>query len=765
MLDYSENFMNVVAMARKLAQVTGGLLATEHLLFGLSAVEGSFSQKVLKGWGINKSDFSAFFDEKPYSEKVAISKRAEKGIDFAGEIAEKFNAPKISTEHLLFGLLDETDCIAVKFLHSRTGLDSESLQRKLYDIIINNAGYYPEKVVASNNYSDAESKLNDFRAEHMTGNIESAPAELESLGEDLTKKAAEGRLDEVIGRDKEIERVIQILCRRTKNNAVLIGEPGVGKTAVIEGLAQAIADNKVPELLQGKTLFSLDLASLLAGTKYRGDLEERVKNTLSVIKQKGDVILFIDEIHTMLKAGASEGGLDVSNILKPMLARGELQTIGATTLDEYRKEFCKDPALERRFQPVRVDEPTVSETIEMLHRLKDKYEMHHSVAIKDDAISAAAVYSQRYIRDRFLPDKAIDLIDEACSKKKIDSRGGALYIDESDIAEIITEWTGIPASRISEDEIERLKNLEESLSEKVIGQGNACDVIAKAIKRSRAGLKDPNRPIGSFIFMGPTGVGKTELAKALAKELFGDENMMIRIDMSEYMSKDSVSRLIGAAPGLVGFEEGGQLTEKIRRKPYSVVLFDEIEKGHPDIYNLLLQILEDGILTDSQGSKVSFKDAVIIMTSNIGAKESEEEHTSFGFGASSEEEVSKKDLYTKALKDFMRPEVINRIDEIVVFDKLSKDNLREVAMKMLEKLDERVQEQGLEFGLTRAAKDYIIECGYDPDFGARPLRRTIQHLVEDKLSEAIINGEFIPGDKIKIDFNGTKLTFEKFLEE
>lgn len=763
MLDYSINFKKVVAISRRLAQFTGGMVATEHLLYGLLAADGSFSQKVLTGWGITSDDFAPLFNENPVTGPITISRRAEKGIELAEEIAGKFNAPEISTEHLLFGLLDETDCEAVKILHNKTGLNSEALQRKLYDIIINNAGYYPEKVVASHNCSDAQGKINDFNSSYQPDTGESSAPELDTLGEDLTKKALEGRLDEVIGREKEIERVIQILCRRTKNNAVLIGEPGVGKTAVIEGLAQAIAENKVPELLKGKTLFSLDLASLLAGTKYRGDLEERVKNTLAVIKQKGDVILFIDEIHTMLKAGASEGGLDVSNILKPMLARGELQTIGATTLDEYRKEFCKDPALERRFQPVKVEEPSVSETIEMLHRLKEKYEMHHAVSIMEDAISAAVVYSKRYIRDRFLPDKAIDLIDEACSKKKIESRGGALYIDESDIAEIITEWTGIPASKISEDEIERLKNLETSLSDKVIGQDNACDVIAKAIKRSRAGLKDPNRPIGSFIFMGPTGVGKTELAKALAKELFGDENMMIRIDMSEYMTKESVSRLIGAAPGLVGFEEGGQLTEKIRRKPYSVVLFDEIEKGHPDIYNLLLQILEDGILTDSQGSKVSFKDSVIIMTSNIGAKESEE-HILLGFGAESEE-VSKKDSYLKALKDFMRPEVINRIDEIVVFEKLSKDNLKDIAMKMLEKLDERVQEQGLEFGLTRVAKDYIIECGFDPDFGARPLRRTIQHLIEDKLSEAIINGEFVPGDKIKIDFNGTKLTFEKFTEE
>jgi len=760
MIEYSLNFKKVINVAKNLASVTGGMVATEHLLFALTAVDSSFSKDVLNSWGIHKQDFAAFFEEKESTSNIAVSNNASKSIELAEEIANKFHAPQVGSEHLLFALLDEVDCVAVKLLFSRTGLNSEALQRKLYDLIIKNGGYYSNKVVANN--VSLNKKLEDFKESREDDKKEEI--DLSTLGDDLTKKARDGKVDEVIGRDKEIERLIQILCRRTKNNAVLIGEPGVGKTAIVEGLSKAIVDDKVPDDLKNKTIFSLDLASLLAGTKYRGDLEERLKNALSVIKQNGEMILFIDEIHTMLKAGASEGGLDVSNILKPMLARGELQTIGATTLEEYRKEFAKDAALERRFQPVKVEEPSISDTIEMLNKLKESYESHHMVKILDSAISAAVIYSTRYIRDRFLPDKAIDLIDEACSKKKIESCGGSLSINDEDIATIITDWTGIPANKISEDEIERLKSLDGNLKNKVIGQDEACEIVSKAIKRSRAGLKDPNRPIGSFVFLGPTGVGKTELAKALCKELFGDENLMIRIDMSEYMEKDSISRLIGAAPGLVGFEEGGQLTEKIRRKPYSVVLFDEIEKGHPDIYNLLLQILEDGRLTDSQGNTVSFKDSVIIMTSNVGVKEAEEEKSSFGFGSSDQtENQDNKDTFIKALKEYMRPEVFNRIDETIVFKKLSKENLEKIAMIMLEKLDSRIQEQGLEFGLTRAAKEFIIDCGYDPDFGARPLRRTIEHLIEDKLSEEIINGNFVPGDKIKIDFNGTKLTFEKFL--
>ncbi len=637
----------------------------------------------------------------------------------------------------------------------------------------------------------------------------------------MTQKARDGKLDPVIGRGKETERVIQVLCRRTKNNPVLIGEPGVGKSAVIDGLAQRIVAGDVPDALRGKIVFSLDLTSLVAGTRYRGDFEERLKATLNGIKQRGNVLLFIDEIHTILKAGSSEGGLDIANILKPMLARGELQTIGATTLEEYRKQFEQDSALERRFQPVLVEEPSVSDTIEILQGLKPKYEAHHGVTITDEAISSAAILSDRYVADRFLPDKAIDLIDEAASRKKIFSfttpgeirdlenkikqaeldlseakrrenyelcgkykalrddyieqkekaeiewkekcKNTDLSIGEDEIAEVVGNWTGIPVRRITEGESEKLVNLEKTLQSKVIGQDEACSAVAKAVKRARAGLKDPKRPIGSFIFLGPTGVGKTELAKALASALFGDEDLLIRVDMSEYMEKDSVSRLIGSAPGLVGFEEGGQLTEKVRRKPYSVVLFDEIEKGHPDIFNILLQILEDGILTDSHGRTVSFKNTVVILTSNIGAKEASAPQRTLGFASEKAVENESERLrqsHVQALKGAMKPEIINRIDEIVVFKKLDKASLLKIADLMFASLEKRLESKDISVTITQSAKDYIVSEGYDAEYGARPLRRTLQRLVEDKLSEKLIRAEISSGDKVKIDFDGNNLVFE-----
>ena len=645
--------------------------------------------------------------------------------------------------------------------------------------------------------------------------------DLSKFGTDLTQKARDGKLDPVIGRGKETERVIQVLCRRTKNNPVLIGEPGVGKSAVIDGLAQRIAAGDVPDALRGKIVFSLDLTSLVAGTRYRGDFEERLKATLNGIKQRGNVLLFIDEIHTILKAGSSEGGLDIANILKPMLARGELQTIGATTLEEYRKQFEQDSALERRFQPVLVEEPSVSDTIEILQGLKPKYEAHHGVTITDEAISSAAILSDRYVADRFLPDKAIDLIDEAASRKKIFSfttpgeirdlenkikqaeldlseakrrenyelcgkykalrddyieqkekaeiewkekcKNTDLSIGEDEIAEVVGNWTGIPVRRITEGESEKLVNLEKTLQSKVIGQDEACSAVAKAVKRARAGLKDPKRPIGSFIFLGPTGVGKTELAKALASALFGDEDLLIRVDMSEYMEKDSVSRLIGSAPGLVGFEEGGQLTEKVRRKPYSVVLFDEIEKGHPDIFNILLQILEDGILTDSHGRTVSFKNTVVILTSNIGAKEASAPQRTLGFAsekAVENESERVRQSHIQALKGAMKPEIINRIDEIVVFKKLDKASLLKIADLMFASLEKRLESKDISVTITQSAKDYIVSEGYDAEYGARPLRRTLQRLVEDKLSEKLIRAEISSGDKVKIDFDGNNLVFE-----
>lgn len=602
---------------------------------------------------------------------------------------------------------------------------------------------------------------------------------------------------------------------------MLIGEPGVGKSAVIDGLAQRIVAGDVPDALRGKIVFSLDLTSLVAGTRYRGDFEERLKATLNGIKQRGNVLLFIDEIHTILKAGSSEGGLDIANILKPMLARGELQTIGATTLEEYRKQFEQDSALERRFQPVLVEEPSVSDTIEILQGLKPKYEAHHGVTITDEAISSAAILSDRYVADRFLPDKAIDLIDEAASRKKIFSfttpgeirdlenkikqaeldlseakrrenyelcgkykalrddyieqkekaeiewkekcKNTDLSIGEDEIAEVVGNWTGIPVRRITEGESEKLVNLEKTLQSKVIGQDEACSAVAKAVKRARAGLKDPKRPIGSFIFLGPTGVGKTELAKALASALFGDEDLLIRVDMSEYMEKDSVSRLIGSAPGLVGFEEGGQLTEKVRRKPYSVVLFDEIEKGHPDIFNILLQILEDGILTDSHGRTVSFKNTVVILTSNIGAKEVSAPQRTLGFAsekAVENESERVRQSHVQALKGAMKPEIINRIDEIVVFKKLDKASLLKIADLMFASLEKRLESKDISVTITQSAKDYIVSEGYDAEYGARPLRRTLQRLVEDKLSEKLIRAEISSGDKVKIDFDGNNLVFE-----
>ncbi|MBQ3754708.1 MAG: ATP-dependent Clp protease ATP-binding subunit, partial [Clostridia bacterium] len=603
------------------------------------------------------------------------------------------------------------------------------------------------------------------------------------------------------------------------NNPVLIGEPGVGKSAVVDGLAQAIVNGEVPDALRGKTVFSLDLTSLVAGTRYRGDFEERLKATLNGIKQNGNIILFIDEIHTILKAGSSEGGLDVANILKPMLARGELQTIGATTIDEFRKQFEKDPALERRFQQILVEEPSVNDTIEILQGLKPKYEAHHGVEITDEAISSAAILSDRYITDRFLPDKAIDLIDEAASRKKIfnfttpqeirdleakikqteldlsealrkkdykkcdayqtslnalneameraeviwrEKRANVtLSIGEDEVAEVVGNWTGIPVKKITEGESEKLAHLDEILRSRVIGQDDACSAVARAVKRARAGLKDPKRPIGSFIFLGPTGVGKTELAKALASALFGDEDLLIRLDMSEYMQKENVSRLIGSAPGLVGFEEGGQLTEKVRRKPYSVVLFDEIEKGHPDIYNILLQILEDGRLTDCHGRVVSFKNTVVIMTSNIGAKEASEPRHTLGF--SGESEVVKdttRERHIEALKENMKPEIVNRIDEIVVFKKLEQASLVKIADLMFKALAKRLDERDISAKFTQNAKDYIVGVGYDAEYGARPLRRTINRLVEDKLSEKIIAGEILPSDSVTVDFQGNELVFK-----
>lgn len=850
MITYSDNARLVLQRANELAVRTGGLVCTEHILFGLLDVDGSAAQRLLNGCGVYEEDVIPVFSPMPTRPVVEMSARASRAVQNAKEVAARLGSQVVGTEHILYTILDETSSVASNVLRAK-GVDPEYLQRLTYNAIVSSGGGRATMCLANGNEESIRDVLSgyvsDFFGEseqntHKNGGAAFENSEkiaknndnyyensrkneddfdLSKFGTDLTQKARDGKLDPVIGRGKETERVIQVLCRRTKNNPVLIGEPGVGKSAVIDGLAQRIAAGDVPDALRGKIVFSLDLTSLVAGTRYRGDFEERLKATLNGIKQRGNVLLFIDEIHTILKAGSSEGGLDLANILKPMLARGELQTIGATTLEEYRKQFEQDSALERRFQPVLVEEPSVSDTIEILQGLKPKYEAHHGVTITDEAISSAAILSDRYVADRFLPDKAIDLIDEAASRKKIFSfttpgeirdlenkikqaeldlseakrrenyelcgkykalrddyieqkekaeiewkekcKNTDLSIGEDEIAEVVGNWTGIPVRRITEGESEKLVNLEKTLQSKVIGQDEACSAVAKAVKRARAGLKDPKRPIGSFIFLGPTGVGKTELAKALASALFGDEDLLIRVDMSEYMEKDSVSRLIGSAPGLVGFEEGGQLTEKVRRKPYSVVLFDEIEKGHPDIFNILLQILEDGILTDSHGRTVSFKNTVVILTSNIGAKEASAPQRTLGFAsekAVENESERVRQSHVQALKGAMKPEIINRIDEIVVFKKLDKASLLKIADLMFASLEKRLESKDISVTITQSAKDYIVSEGYDAEYGARPLRRTLQRLVEDKLSEKLIRAEISSGDKVKIDFDGNNLVFE-----
>lgn len=850
MITYSDNARLVLQRANELAVRTGGLVCTEHILFGLLDVDGSAAQRLLNGCGVYEEDVIPVFSPMPTRPVVEMSARASRAVQNAKEVAARLGSQVVGTEHILYTILDETSSVASNVLRAK-GVDPEYLQRLTYNAIVSSGGGRATMCLANGNEESIRDVLSGYvsdffgESEQNTHKNGGAPFEngekiaknndnyyensrkneddfdLSKFGTDLTQKARDGKLDPVIGRGKETERVIQVLCRRTKNNPVLIGEPGVGKSAVIDGLAQRIVAGDVPDALRGKIVFSLDLTSLVAGTRYRGDFEERLKATLNGIKQRGNVLLFIDEIHTILKAGSSEGGLDIANILKPMLARGELQTIGATTLEEYRKQFEQDSALERRFQPVLVEEPSVSDTIEILQGLKQKYEAHHGVTITDEAISSAAILSDRYVADRFLPDKAIDLIDEAASRKKIFSfttpgeirdlenkikqaeldlseakrrenyelcgkykalrddyieqkekaeiewkekcKNTDLSIGEDEIAEVVGNWTGIPVRRITEGESEKLVNLEKTLQSKVIGQDEACSAVAKAVKRARAGLKDPKRPIGSFIFLGPTGVGKTELAKALASALFGDEDLLIRVDMSEYMEKDSVSRLIGSAPGLVGFEEGGQLTEKVRRKPYSVVLFDEIEKGHPDIFNILLQILEDGILTDSHGRTVSFKNTVVILTSNIGAKEASAPQRTLGFAsekAVENESERVRQSHVQALKGAMKPEIINRIDEIVVFKKLDKASLLKIADLMFASLEKRLESKDISVTITQSAKDYIVSEGYDAEYGARPLRRTLQRLVEDKLSEKLIRAEISSGDKVKIDFDGNNLVFE-----
>lgn len=781
-------------------------IGTEHILYGLVKEETGVASKVLQNQNVKPEVVLQEIEELIGKEEsassdttVGFTPRTKRVIENAFREARKLGSDYIGTEHILIGIMREGDSVAVRIM-----LDLDVNPGKLYNEIV--------KVINEdeNAQGQAETKIN----KKQTGSFNQTQT-LNQFGTDLTKQASDGKLDPIVGRKEEIERLIQILSRRTKNNPCLIGEPGVGKTAVVEGLAEKIIQDDVPEMLKNKRVVTLDISSMVAGAKYRGDFEERIKKCLNEVKKVGDVILFIDEIHTIVGAGSAEGAIDAANILKPLLARGEIQLIGATTLNEYRKYIEKDAALERRFSPVTVNEPTSEDTIQILKGIRDKYEAHHNVKITDEAIKASVNLSVRYINDRFLPDKAIDLIDEAASrvrmrtytqpdslkeleasieetknekeeairtqdfekaatlrdkehelKEKLEKEKNKwnnkntksiTEITEEEIAEVIASWTGIPAKKLTEDENEKLKHLEEELHKRVIGQEEAVTAVSKAIRRGRVGLKDPKRPIGSFMFLGPTGVGKTELSKALAASLFGDENAMIRIDMSEYMEQHSVSKLIGSPPGYVGFDDGGQLTEKVRRKPYCVILFDEIEKAHPDVMNMLLQILEDGRLTDSQGRTVNFKNAVIIMTSNIGARFITE-NKKLGFAGSIDDtkkedeknyEETKKEVLAELKKQF-RPEFINRIDEIIVFHKLTDNEISSIIDIMLNEVQKRLQDSNIEIKIDKSVKELIAKEGTNKSYGARPLRRTIQNLLEDKIAEAILDGKVKPEKVAKI---------------
>ena len=808
MYKFTSRAQKALEIANNIAQELGhSYIGTEHILYGLTEEGAGVAARVLENQGINSEDVKSKIEEligveEQTEETLGFTPRTKRIIENSYIEARKLGYNYIGTEHLLIGIIKEGDSVAVRIL-----LDLNVNIPKLYNEIIK---------VLNEDESIKDDENTSGKSVSRRGSYNSTQT-LNQFSDDLTKKAEEGKLDPVVGRNEEIERVIQILSRRTKNNPCLIGEPGVGKTAIIEGLAQRIITGDVPEILKNKRVVSLDISGMVAGAKYRGDFEERIKKALGEVKKAGDIILFIDEIHTIVGAGAAEGAIDAANILKPMLARGELQLIGATTLNEYRKYIEKDAALERRFSPVNVKEPSEKDTIKILKGIRDKYEAHHNVKITDEAIEAAVNLSVRYINDRFLPDKAIDLIDEAASKARLKTytepdslknlqeeletitkdkeeavrnqkfeKAASLRdkekelktkfeeetkkwknkntksvtnITEENIADVISSWTGIPTKKLTEDENKRLKNLEKNLHERVVGQNEAVEAVAKAIRRGRVGLKDPNRPIGSFLFLGPTGVGKTELSKALAEVLFGDENAMIRLDMSEYMEAHSVSKLIGSPPGYVGFEEGGQLTEKIRRKPYAVILFDEIEKAHPDVMNMLLQILEDGRLTDSTGRTVNFKNTVIIMTSNLGARLITDKKT-LGFAnneykkedSNKEYEETKKEVMD-VLKKELRPEFINRIDEIIVFHKLNDNEISSIIDIMLKQVVERLKAQKIEIELDESVKKLISEKGIDKNFGARPLRRTIQNLLEDRLAEEIIDGKL---NKDKVTKIGVK---------
>lgn len=800
---FTQKASEALNLAIKAAENLGhNYIGSEHILLALVKEGAGVAYSVLDSKGVAAEDIEKFIKNNIGVGNPTrltpddFTPRSKRILDVAFQIARSMLHSFVDTEHLLLALLREDDSYAVRFLNS-VGID----ENQLFEQVVSSVG----RGASPNTESGRRGR-----------NAKSKTPTLDEFGKDLTALAKEGKIDPVIGRAEEIERVIQILSRRTKNNPCLIGEPGVGKTAIAEGLALKIVRGEVPELLADKKLVALDLTSMVAGTKYRGDFEERIKKAMDEVAGAKDVILFIDEVHTIMGAGAAEGATDAANILKPSLARGEIQVIGATTIDEYRKNIEKDAALERRFQPVTVGEPTEEETVEILKGIRDKYEAHHKVKISDSAIKDAVKLSSRYIADRFLPDKAIDLIDEAASRVRLkaytvpdnlkemekelvsleEEKASAVraqnyeqaaeirdrekslktLLDEEkekwknlsshqvkeitteDIAKVVSSWTGIPATQITKEESERLLSLEKILHERIVGQDKAVSGVARAIRRGRAGLKNLKRPIGSFIFLGPTGVGKTELCKALAETMFGDEDAIIKLDMSEYMEKHTVSKLIGSPPGYVGFDEGGQLTEKIRRKPYSVVLFDEIEKAHTDVFNMLLQILEDGVLTDSQGRKVSFKNAVIIMTSNVGAEKITDPKTALGFGESNDGAKNIEQLVMNDLKKTFKPEFLNRIDEIIVFNQLEKDDIKEIARRMLGTLEKQLKELGTEVEFTDAAIDAISDAGFDKVYGARPLRRAIQTQIEDKLSEMILENKL--GEKCTVDYQNGEFVFE-----
>ncbi|MCL2408842.1 MAG: ATP-dependent Clp protease ATP-binding subunit [Oscillospiraceae bacterium] len=816
---FTERAKNAFELAQAAASELGhGYVGSEHILLGLSREGGGVAAKVLREAGLESQ---LIFDlivknvgrggrgEIPTQ---GLTPRAKRIVEVAVMEANRLGHSYMGTEHLLMGIIREYDSVAAKLIVV-TGVDLN----KIYTDIINvfGSGEYKPARQSAGKYKKTETKT------------------LDQFSRDLTEAAADGALDPVIGRENEIQRVIQILSRRTKNNPVLIGEPGVGKTAIAEGLAQRIIEGDVPETLLNKRVVTLDLTGMVAGTKYRGDFEERIKAAIEEVMKAGDIILFIDEMHTIIGAGAAEGAIDAANIIKPALGRGEMQIIGATTLNEYRKHVEKDAALERRFQPVTVNEPTQDESVQILMGLRDKYEAHHKLKITDEAIEAAVKMSSRYINDRYLPDKAIDLIDEAASRVRIDNlklppdlkdletqkealakekeaavqsqdferaaglrdkekqlgeviersrknwedirSGNSGSVEPEDIAAVISGWTGIPVTSITQDEGEKLLKIEENLHNRVVGQDEAVTAVAKALRRSRVGLKDPKRPIGSFLFLGPTGVGKTELCKALAEAMFGDENAMLRVDMSEYMEKHTTSKLIGSPPGYVGYDEGGHLTERVRRRPYSVLLFDEIEKAHEDVFNIMLQVMEDGILTDSQGRRVDFKNTIIVMTSNAGARNITENRTKLGFTAGSgdsenAESAQLKELVMEEVKRVFKPEFLNRIDETIVFHKLSEENILDISYKMLDIVTARMETIGVKMIVDQSAAVLLAEKGFDPVYGARPLRRAIQSAVEDVAAEKILDGSIQSGDSVtvaaidgKIEFTKSEVTQQEYV--